>query len=422
MRTLYGTILAAVVSAATALPVHGAASFAEFDARAKSGERLTVAYFGCSLMWSANATEPNLTGFRGRMSDYLETKYPKAHFRFVDAAIGGTGAMLGVFRLDRDVLSKKPDLVFMDFVCNDGWDGKALATTCCYESLLRRIIGSGVPVVQTFFTFREWARRIAVDGEPEETVHRRIVPYRRLAGAYSTGVGDIYRDSSLITDLKGGKVALEEVWPIDGGHPCDLGYRYFADAGIRGFERAVSVGLICRVPEKPVFGMVANVSRRDAETLNCGKGWHRALTYRTSLWYDGLSSRWMDGILAFSGNVRSPLSLKAKGNLFAVFGEADEKALTAEVLCNGKKIADFNAYHRAGKGRLFFWRDALADGWECGDGTEREWTIDPVPDGVGEFRVGAICTATVVPSCELKGDAASGFDIDKIDHGRGQKE
>ena len=167
MRTPYGTILAAVVSAAAALPVHGAASFAEFDARAKAGERLTVAYFGCSLMWSANATEPNLTGFRGQMSHYLESKYPKAHFRFVDAAIGGTGAMLGVFRLDRDVLSKKPDLVFMDFVCNDGWDAKALATTCCYESLLRRIIGSGVPVVQTFFTFREWARRIAVDGEPE---------------------------------------------------------------------------------------------------------------------------------------------------------------------------------------------------------------------------------------------------------------
>ena len=46
------------------------------------------------------------------MSRYLEQRYPKAHFRFVDASVGGTGAMLGVFRLERDVLSRQPDLVF----------------------------------------------------------------------------------------------------------------------------------------------------------------------------------------------------------------------------------------------------------------------------------------------------------------------
>ena len=78
------------------------ASFAKFDARARAGESLTVAYFGCSLMWSANASEPNETGFRGLMSRYLEQRYPKAHFRFVDASVGGTGAMLGVFRLGAD--------------------------------------------------------------------------------------------------------------------------------------------------------------------------------------------------------------------------------------------------------------------------------------------------------------------------------
>ena len=63
MRTLCGTIFAAVMLAAgLGCERRGdAASFAEFDARARAGENLTVAYFGCSLVWSANASEPNET-------------------------------------------------------------------------------------------------------------------------------------------------------------------------------------------------------------------------------------------------------------------------------------------------------------------------------------------------------------------------
>lgn len=438
MRNLCGTILAAAMLAAgIGCGRRGdEASFAKFDARARAGESLTVAYFGCSLMWSANASEPNETGFRGLMSRYLEKRYPKAHFRFVDASVGGTGAMLGVFRLERDVLSRQPDLVFLDFACNDGWDGMALATTCCYESILRRLVGDGVPVMQMFFTFRFWLEGSLEPGA-ETAVHQRIVPYRRLAEAYATGVGDVYRDSPLVADLRSGKTTFDAVWPIDGGHPADLGYRYFAEAGIAGFERAVREGTVCRVPEKPVFGTVADVQRLDLSRKErkerkgiCGNGfvadanpnsWHKALTYRTSLWYDGLSSRWMDDVLVFSGTNRAPVVVEAAGNMLGVFGEADENALTAAILCDGEKIADFNAYHNAGKGRLFFWRDVLLKDYAKGESAAHQWIVDPVPDAKGEFRIGAICTATIKPEAEFAGDAGSDFDISAIDHARGVK-
>ena len=424
MRKLCGTILAAAMLASgLGCGRRGdEASFATFDDRARAGESLTVAYFGCSLMWSANASEPNETGFRGLMSRYLEKRYPKAHFRFVDASVGGTGAMLGVFRLERDVLSKQPDLVLLDFACNDGWDGKALATTCCYESILRRLVGAGVPVMQMFFTFRFWIEG-AFEPGAEVAVHQRLVPYRRLAEAYATGVGDVYRDSPLVADLKSGKTTLDDVWPIDGGHPADLGYRYFAEAGIAGFERAVREGTVCRVPEKPVFGTVEDAKRWDAAELQqCGgESWHKALTYRTSLWYDGLSSRWMDDVLVFSGTNRAPVVVAAAGNALGVFGEADENALTAAILCDGEKIADFNAYHNAGKGRLFFWRNVLLKDYAKGVSAAHQWIVDPVPDGKGEFRIGAICTATIKPEAEFAGDAGSDFDISAIDHARGVK-
>ncbi len=453
-------VLASASTATAAEPAPHAdktnASFVDFDARARAGERLTVAFFGGSLTWSANASEPNRTGFRGLVADWFVDEYPGAHFDFDDAAIGGTGSLLGIFRLDRDVLRKKPDLVFLDFSCNDGWNAQDplsnLQAACAYESLLRRMTAEGIPVVQMFFTFKSWIADI-LDGKAPETVHRRLGPYLRLAEPYGTAIGDVYRDSSLLADIRSGKTLIDTIWPIDGGHPDDPGYRYFADAGIAGYRRAVKQGLSGRVPETPVYGTVENLRRLNASELSSMPGvpgidkpgastkpgaradapapWRRDLTFRTSLWYDGLSSRWMDDVFAFSGASRSPIRVRAVGNLFGVFGESDENALVAEIRSDGNSAAEFNGYHNAGKGRLFIWRHTVLDGWEDGRAVEHEFEIDPVPgsDGKGEFRIGAICTATLAPSdaglgffgsskltAESKGD-----DIEKLDHARGTK-
>ena len=417
------------------------ASFADFDARARAGEHLVVAFLGGSLMWSANASEPNRTGFRGLMADYLQERYPDARFRFYDAALGGTGSKLGIFRLDRDVLSKKPDLVFLDFICNDGGDNLELSSTCSYESLLRRIIGEGVPVVQMFFTFKFWAAH----GEPYDAIgcHPRLRLYRHLAEEYATGVGDVYRDCALLADLDSTalaptrKEALDVVWPIDGAHPGDLGYAYFAEAGKVGFERAVEQKLVCRVPAEPVYGTVTDLRRYDAAQIELPEGWSQKLTYRTSLWYDGLSSRWMDGVAAFGGTAPSPLHVRATGNLFGIFGEADQDAIEFDVNCDGKPLERFNAYHRAGTGRLFIWRCASVEGWEGGESVEHDFDIAPIPSesGKGELRIGAICTATLVPQpaaveearefesemAARRAAAEAAKKLEALDHARGTK-
>ena len=412
------------------------ASFARFDARARAGERLTVVFFGCSLLWSANASEPSRTGFRGLMADWLEERYPDARFRFVDAAVGGTGSLLGVFRLDRDVLAYHPDLVFLDFVCNDGWDEKNpegnIPTLCAYESILRRLHARGIPAFHVFFTFKFWAKEILGGSEPEEA-HLRLVPYRRLAEAYGNGTGDVYLDCALFPDLRSGKTGLDDVWPIDGGHPDDLGYRYFAEAAQRGFERAVERGLVARLPETPLYGDVADVRRfspacpEDGAEPALPPGWARKLTYRTSLWYDGLSSRWMGDVAAFSGAARSPLAVRARGNVVGVFGEADEKAVPCDVRVDGEPLAQWRGTHGAGPGRLFIWRSSVLPGWLSDEPAEHEFAFDPVADGTGEFHIGSICTATLLPvrreeSAGAPGAAdAGGADsaIEAIDHARG---
>ena len=417
VRIFVGCLTVALFAQAYALTEPRVASFTDFDARAKEGERLTVVFFGGSLTWSANATEPNVTGFRGLMAKYLTEKYPSAHFTFVDAAIGGTGSNLGMFRLERDVLAKKPDLVFLDFSCNDGLGNTDILPTCCYEYLLRKMIERGIPVQQMFFTFRFLTKPGAVPAK----VHPRRDVYRQLAKVYGTPVGDVYA-MSLWKQMNAGEVPLETAWPIDAGHPDDTGYRMFADAGIAGFENAVREGAVCRVPEKPVFGTVKDLRRWNPVDGALPKGWTRRLTYRTSLWYDGLSSRWMDDVAAFSCAERSPLTVEATGNFFGIFGEADEKALTAEIVADGKKVAFFNGCHRAGPGRLFIWRNAVLDGWEDGVSRSHVFTVDPIPsaDGKGEFRIGSVCTATIVPAGRVVDVSDASADaLEKLDHARG---
>ncbi len=111
-------------------------------------------FFGASLTWGANATDPQTTSYRGLIAQRLEAAYPQARFKFFDAAIGGTGSQLGVFRLDRDVLRHQPDLVFVDFSANDNIYSANPETLASYEAIIRRIIlEANAPVVQVVFPF-----------------------------------------------------------------------------------------------------------------------------------------------------------------------------------------------------------------------------------------------------------------------------
>lgn len=81
-------------------------------AKINAGQEVTVAYLGGSIT--------AMNGWRNKTTEWLQTTYPKAKFKEVHAAIGGTGSDLGVFRLGRDVLAHRPDLLFVEFATNDG--------------------------------------------------------------------------------------------------------------------------------------------------------------------------------------------------------------------------------------------------------------------------------------------------------------
>lgn len=82
-----------------------------FIARARTGGELRVGYLGGSITAAA--------GWRPKSLAWLQKEYPTAKLSEINAAIGGTGSDLGVFRVGQDVLRHRPDLLFVEFAVND---------------------------------------------------------------------------------------------------------------------------------------------------------------------------------------------------------------------------------------------------------------------------------------------------------------
>ena len=70
-----------------------------------------IAYFGGSIT--------AMDGWRRLSREWLKSRYPNCGIDEIDAAIGGTGSSLGVYRYGQDVLDKNPDLIFVEFATND---------------------------------------------------------------------------------------------------------------------------------------------------------------------------------------------------------------------------------------------------------------------------------------------------------------
>ena len=93
-------------------------------------DTIKVAYFGGSI----TAQE----GWRVYSLEWFKKYFPKASFKEINAAIGGTGSDFGVFRLKEHVLKYKPDLVFVEFAVNDA-GAKTEKITRSMEGIIRQI-------------------------------------------------------------------------------------------------------------------------------------------------------------------------------------------------------------------------------------------------------------------------------------------
>jgi hypothetical protein len=207
----------------------------------------------------------------------------------------------------------------------------------------------------------------------------------------------------LQNELTAGRCSLDVMWPFDPVHPDDPGYEKYFEAVRMGFEQAVREERVCRFPEKPVFSdKLVSWRRIILVDRKLPAGWQRTKTYRTSLWFDGLASRWMGDVAMCNdrdGQRTEPLRIEFEGSLVGVFGEMDENGLSFRVRVDGKPLKTrdnqqsetWEAHCRA-PGRLFFWR-LLASDLEPGRHVLEIQPQFSAGNEKGQLRIESVCVA-----------------------------
>ncbi len=94
---------------------------------------LNISYIGGSITQQGQYTTP----LNSKLSAFLRANNADRAISYNLQGIGGTGSDLGVYRLEKDVIAKNPDLVFIEFAVNDSSSENAAATM---EGMIRKLM------------------------------------------------------------------------------------------------------------------------------------------------------------------------------------------------------------------------------------------------------------------------------------------
>lgn len=363
-----------------------AASFEDFDRRARAGEALNVVFLGGSLTWGAAATDPMQTSCRARIGKKLQEFYGNWRIAPHDAAIGGTGSHLGVFRLDRDVLRHKPDLVFVEFAVNDHPFAIHPGRLEAYEAIIRRLVQAGIPVVQGLLAVKQ-----DLYTPPKE--ERVLDPeHKKISKAYNTGLGDTV--ALMREKVAKGEAKPEELWwPFDGTHPNDKGYALYAEAMWAGFRQAVDEKRVCRAPEKMLHpDTFTHLVRKKVSELPLPEDWEVGIPTPWGVAFDFYMSRWFDDVV-IARHGAAPLRVVFDGSFVQLFGEATEKSGKVRILIDDHPLQGDGIRDGVldAKGNGMHLVRVLAENLD----PSHPHTLDIVPllEKDQEFRLESICVA-----------------------------
>lgn len=105
----------------------------------QANEETTVVFLGGSITHGTSAGDDLC--YAKLTADKLQAEFPEAKLNYINAGIGATDSLYGLARADDDVLSKNPDIVFVDFSVNDTTEFTDIYKES-YAALLKKIWSS----------------------------------------------------------------------------------------------------------------------------------------------------------------------------------------------------------------------------------------------------------------------------------------
>ena len=189
-------------------------------------EELRIGFIGGSITEGAGAN-PRASRYSTQTLLLLSRAYGIT-LHEINAGIGGTGSNLGLFRAEQDLISKSPDMVFVEFSVNDSLDFSARY----HESLVRllRAYRPELPIVFIYTLNKPiyadyYAKGILgpVAQELEKVAAHYGIPSVPVAISLCEAMGDETHYADFMTD---------------GVHPNNKGHRVYAEAIVGALETA----------------------------------------------------------------------------------------------------------------------------------------------------------------------------------------
>lgn len=178
---------------------------AEVLKKAQSGQDIIVAFLGGSITQGCNATKQD-DCYANRTYSWFKDTFSNINVEFINAGVGATGSIIGVHRVQKQVLDKNPDIVFIDFAVNDK---STIYDKVAYESLIRKMLSVENPpaIVEVFMSNFDGSN---VQDQQIEIGNKYNIP---MISFRDTVHSEIEKGN-----LKWEDVASDEVHPNDYGH------------------------------------------------------------------------------------------------------------------------------------------------------------------------------------------------------------
>lgn len=315
--------------------------------KAQNGENITAAYIGGSITEGYNA---GTTEFYAKTcTDLLQSYFPDIEVTGVNAGISGTPSLLGNLRLERDVLSADPDIVFVEFAVNDGQEDDYKNA---YESLVRTLLTQDKDIaVVLLFT---------------------VLKNGYTCQEHMSQIGENYDlpmisvPDSVYVEIEEGRMTWED-YSNDESHPNAYGHKCITDFVDNYYQQVLAAaddntGDVDKTLPDPVFsGKYANMHFMDSQTMTVEldgfKEYNTHNSFQNGWLYKGTSG----------GSIKFTITCSVLEMVFKA--QNSEKYGAADIYVDGEKVKSVDSN--------------MSDGWDnpvtaylIDDDTTAEHTVE----------------------------------------------
>lgn len=323
-----------------------------------SQRQVRIAYIGGSITAAKE-------GWRDMTFNWFRTTFPQTAFYQIDACIGGTGSDLGVFRLERDVLIHKPDLLFIEFAVND--NGRTR------EEILRSMEGiirqtwmalPNTDICLVYTTAGPFAPDLA-KGKPKHTSEamEELADHYKIPSIHmGMEVARLYAEGKLVLQADPADNANTIVFTRDNTHPLsESGHPLYAAIVIKYLDRMQTEksNIDHLLPKPYVPDNMVNAKMVELDKLRMEGDWQKLEES-----HEIMKLSWAKFTPElYKANPGSSLHFKFKGSMLGFFDAIGPDVGIIDVLVDGTKheIIRFDAWCSGYRCHAFFIKD-IKDG------------------------------------------------------------